>query len=89
MLWIWLPVTILSLLLPSTMLSYTFLTSEIIDGPQGRYYLPLLVPLLMLCCFNLQKKISLKSDSTILLFWSTAFLHLVSIYYIALGFLNA
>ena len=87
--WICLPVVVLILLLPTTMLSYTFLSSEIIDGPQGRYYLPLLVPLLLLCGYNLRKKIVLKSDETALLLGGTSALHLISVYYLALVFLRA
>ena len=86
--WIWLPVAALILLLPTTMLSYTFVTSEIIDGPQGRYYLPLLIPLLMLCCHNLRRKIILKADISTLLLWGASFLHLASVYYVAFGFLH-
>ena len=86
--WLWLPISIMIVLLPATMLSYTFVTMETIDDPQGRYYLPLLIPLLILCHSNLRKSITYRADNISMIHSSVGFLTLLSVYYIGLAFLH-
>ena len=88
-LWLWLPVAVMVVMLPTTVLSYTFLGMDTIDTVQGRYYLPMLVPVLILVHCNLREKISVKFRDGSVLLWGFGFLTLVSIYYIWLSFLRA
>ena len=85
--WIWLPVGLMILYLPVTMLGYTFITWDTIDTPQGRYYLPLLIPLLTLWRHNPPKRLRFTGSDPTLLLWGTGLLTLASVYYIGVTFL--
>ena len=84
--WIWFPVTLLILFTPAMMLSSTDIGSETILGVQGRYYLPLLIPICLLLYDCASQKQKIMTQDTSFLLSSLGFLTLMSVYYVALAF---
>ena len=68
------------------MLSSTDIGSETILGVQGRYYLPLLIPICLLLYDCASQKQKIMTQDTSFLLSSLGFLTLMSVYYVALAF---
>ncbi|MBQ3705702.1 MAG: DUF2142 domain-containing protein [Clostridia bacterium] len=82
-----LPPALLILFTPVMMLSSTDVGSELISGMQGRYFLPLLLPLALLLFYRKNRNLSLRKADSSLLLGGIGLLSLLSVYYAAAAFL--
>ncbi|MCQ2520937.1 MAG: DUF2142 domain-containing protein [Lachnospiraceae bacterium] len=67
---------------PAMLLSYTSSTASLIEGLQGRYYIPMIVPLLLLLQYKKTNGYGREKTS---IFYGLSFLYVICIYYM-MGF---
>ena len=85
--WILLPIVLMILLTPVMMLSSTEIGSETITGMQGRYFLPLFIPVSVLICHRKRRGASPRLLRPAFWLWGAGVLSLGSVYYIMSAFL--